>query len=199
MSKIQDKAFWDNRYLMNQTGWDMGDVSPALKGYFDQLKDKSINILIPGCGNAYEAAYLMATGFENVTLIDISGVLIKELKRKFVDHDGKRLHIIEGNFFDVNGDFDLIVEQTFFCALDPLFRKQYSHKMFDLLKPGGKLAGLLFNRRFEGGPPFGGSLNEYRDLFFNDWEIKTLEPCYNSIIPRRGTELFFILRKPARN
>ncbi|MBS1927258.1 MAG: methyltransferase domain-containing protein [Ferruginibacter sp.] len=196
MSLSFNKAFWDNRYLMDQTGWDLGEVSPPLKGYFNQLKDKSVRILIPGCGNAYEAAWLMEMGFENVTLVDISGILVNELKRKLVQYDGQRVHIIEGNFFDLCGEFDLIIEQTFFCALHPSFRRQYSNKMFELLAPGGRLAGLLFNREFESGPPFGGSLYEYRELFFPQWEIKTLAPCYNSIIPRTGSELFFIFQKP---
>ncbi|MCC6257471.1 MAG: methyltransferase domain-containing protein, partial [Chitinophagaceae bacterium] len=163
MSLSFNKAFWDNRYLMDQTGWDLGEVSPPLKGYFNQLKDKSVRILIPGCGNAYEAAWLMEMGFENVTLVDISGILVNELKRKLVQYDGQRVHIIEGNFFDLCGEFDLIIEQTFFCALHPSFRRQYSNKMFELLAPGGRLAGLLFNREFESGPPFGGSLYEYRE------------------------------------
>jgi methyl halide transferase len=49
--------YWSERYEKSQTGWDVGNVSPALKDYFDQLTDKSISILIPGCGNAYEAEY----------------------------------------------------------------------------------------------------------------------------------------------
>lgn len=196
MNNAPDKAFWDNRYLMELTGWDIGEVSPPLKGYFNQIKNKTIRILIPGCGNAYEAACLMEMGFENVTLIDISGILVKELQRKFDRYLDKRLHIIEGDFFTLNQKFDLVIEQTFFCAIEPLLRRQYVSKMFELLNPGGKLAGLLFNRNFEGGPPFGGSLAEYRELFWKDWEIKTLTPCYNSIIPRAGSELFFIMQKP---
>lgn len=198
MNIILDKAFWDNRYLMEQTGWDIGEVSPPLKGYFNQLKDKTISILIPGCGNAYEAGYLMEMGFENVTLIDISGILVKELQRKFVHYLDKRLHIMEGNFFTLHQKFDLIIEQTFFCTIEPLLRRQYVSKMFELLNPGGKLVGLLFNRDFGGGPPFGGSLNEYRELFWKDWEIKTLAPCYNSIAPRAGSELFFIVQRPLK-
>lgn len=190
-----DSAFWDNRYLMEETGWDMGQPAPPLKGYFDQLENKKLKILIPGCGSAYEAAYLMDLGFENVTIIDISGVLVKELKRKFVRFDGKRLQIIEGDFFNYTGQFDLIIEQTFFCAINPVLRKAYVSKMYELLKPGGKLAGLLFNRHFDGGPPFSGSIAEYRELFKRKWDILKMETCYNSVVPRAGTELFFIAQK----
>jgi len=88
------------------------------------------------------------------------------------------------------------VEQTFFCALDPSLRKDYVAKMVELLKPGGKLVGLLFDRQFEeAGPPFGGSKAEYEELFSGKLQISTLAPCYNSIGPRAGTELFLIAVK----
>jgi hypothetical protein len=48
-------------------------VSPPIKAYIDTLKNKDIAILIPGCGNTYEAAYLLLEqGFTNVTVIDIA-------------------------------------------------------------------------------------------------------------------------------
>ena len=64
--------YWSERYKNNQSRWDIGQVAPALKAYFDQLPDKNISILIPGCGNAYEAEYLLKQGFTSVTLADIS-------------------------------------------------------------------------------------------------------------------------------
>ena len=74
--------YWSERYEKSQTGWDVGNVSPSLKEYFDQLTDKSVAILIPGCGNAYEAEYLLQQGFTDITLIDISGVLVQNLQEK---------------------------------------------------------------------------------------------------------------------
>ena len=58
-----DKEYWENRYAGNQTGWDAGEITTPLKEYFDQIKDKPKAILIPGAGNAYEAAYLFENGF----------------------------------------------------------------------------------------------------------------------------------------
>lgn len=189
-----DSEYWNNRYINNETGWDTGAVTPPLKEYFDQLPDKNISILIPGCGNSYEAAYLLHNGFVNITLIDISALLCTALKKKFMPDASVK--IICGDFFEHNGQYDLIVEQTFFCALHPSIRKSYAKKMQQLIKPGGKLIGLLFNKHFEGGPPFGGSEQEYRQLFEPLFTIKTMEPCTNSIKPREGVELFVIFEKP---
>jgi methyl halide transferase len=184
-----EDQYWTERYLQNKTGWDIGYPSTPLKAYIDQLTDKSVKILIPGCGNSYEAEYLLNAGFTNITLVDISALLVKNLKGKFIN---EKIRIIHMDFFNLDEQFDLILEQTFFCALEPSRRKDYVKKMSSLLSSKGKLVGVLFDKFFEGGPPFGGSAEEYRKLFSASLHIEKMEPCYNSIPPRAGSELFFI-------
>ncbi len=183
------EQYWTDRYQQKNTGWDIGYPSTPLKEYINQLTDKNLNILIPGCGNAYEAVYLLNAGFINLTLIDISEELVNRLKEKF---NGEKIQVLHMDFFDLHEEYDLILEQTFFCALDPTLRKVYVKKMSSLLSSSGKLVGVLFNKFFEAGPPFGGSEEEYRNLFSESMHIEKMEPCYNSIPPRAGTELFFI-------
>jgi SAM-dependent methyltransferase len=190
-----DKNYWNNRYNTGLTGWDIGQVSTPLKEYINQLQNKNLAILLPGCGNAYEAEYLLQQGFTNITLIDIAPTVVQDVKIKLKEFAGRQLRIICGDFFELNETFDLIIEQTFFCALEPSLRKAYVDKMYELLNEGGKLAGVLFNRSFEGGPPFGGSKEEYIQLFTAKFNIYIMEDCTNSIAPRAGSELFFILKK----
>lgn len=192
--KTLSKDFWNNLYQTNDTGWNIGYPSPPIKAYVDQLKNKGISILIPGCGNAYEAEYLLEQGFTNVTVIDIAPALTAALENKFKKESGKKIHIITGNFFEHAGTYQLILEQTFFCALDPSLRMKYADKMHTLLVKGGHLAGVLFNKVFEEeGPPFGGTIEEYKLLFEKHFDIKTLEHCYNSIEKRKGNEVFINL------
>lgn len=198
MEQQFDDGYWNSRYTTKTTGWDIGAVSAPLKAYIDQLKNKDVSILIPGCGNAYEADYLLQQGFTNITLVDISPLLIENLQRKFKLVSGNKLHLICDDFFNIRQQFDLVLEQTFFCALNPALRKKYCDKMFEILKPGGKLAGVLFNRDFIGGPPFGGSKAEYQPLFEGKFTIRVMDECYNSIAPRSGTELFLIAEKPVK-
>ena len=99
--------YWNNQYSSNTTGWDLGQVSPPIKEYIDQLSNKEYRILIPGCGNTYE--------------------------------------------------------------VDKEFQQQ--------------------------GPPFGGNKSQYISLFENNFDVKLLEPCFNSFIKRQGTELFIILHR----
>jgi SAM-dependent methyltransferase len=193
MKKLDDE-FWSDQYKNNTIGWDVGGVSRPIKEYVEQLEDKSIAILIPGCGNAYEAEHLLAIGFSNVTLIDISEVLVEELRVKFAKEIGEgRCQLIHGNFFDIMKTYDLVLEQTFFCALDPSLRDAYVKKMAEIVKPGGKLAGLLFDMDKPDGPPFGGRFPEYELLFKPSFNFKTFEFCHNSIAPRAGNEYFIIL------
>lgn len=189
---ILDAAYWSNRYLQQQTAWDIGYSSTPLQQYMNSVTDKDISILIPGCGNAYEAEYLLKEKFTDITLLDISPVLTAELKKKFKEQSIK---IITADFFEHEGQYDLILEQTFFCALHPSHRESYIKQMHQLLKPGGRLTGVIFDKVFEDGPPFGGSKEEYELLFSQYFSIKKMEPCYNSIQPRSGAELFFILEK----
>lgn len=198
MNRELNKEYWNNRYLQQQTGWDIGSVAPPLKEYIDQLINKNSSILIPGCGNAYEAAYLLQQGFKNVTLVDIAPAATAAVEDKLSTYINNGLQIITGDFFDLKTTYDLIMEQTFFCALDPTLRSAYVEKMVSLLNPDGKLVGLLFNRHFEGGPPFGGSKLEYQELFRHKFNIQMMDTAHNSIPPRAGTELFVKMTKKRR-
>ena len=192
MSNSLDKNYWDERYRTGQTGWDIGYVSPALKAYFDTLNDPHQRILIPGGGNSYEAGYLLEQGFKDVTVVDISEVVCEQLIEK---HAAKGLKVVCGDFFEHQQQYDLIVEQTFFCALHPSLRKRYVEKMGEILLTNGQLMGLLFNRRFDGGPPFGGSVEEYQKLFQNVGFQVAFDLQPQSILPRQGSELFFVAKR----
>lgn len=194
MKAALDKNYWDSRYQEGSTGWDLGGVSPALKAYIDQLEDKTQKILIPGGGNAYELAYLHENGFTNSYLIDLSPTALANFKKNNPSIDEK--YLIEGNYFDLDEQFDLIVEQTFFCAIDRNLRKKYAEKTHQLLNPNGKLVGLLWSEDFGvDTPPFGGTREEYIGYFNELFEVQTMEESYNSVKPRSGRELFIILQK----
>lgn len=189
-----DKNFWEEKFQSNQTGWDIGYVSTPLKEYFDRLSDKNIKILIPGSGNGYEAEYLYKNGFKNVFVLDWSDTAIKNFTSRFSEFPIK--NIFRENFFEHNGSYDLIIEQTFFCALNPSLRNEYVKKTHSLLNENGKLIGLLFNKDFGNPfPPFGGSKDEYIKLFEHYFNFKYFDECYNSIPTRAGTELFINLIK----
>lgn len=193
---MNQEQFWSARYEENNTGWDIGYPSTPLKEYIDQLEDKNIRILIPGAGNAYEAEYLFNDGFKNVFVLDISELPLKAFQKRVPDFPSDQL--LHGNFFELEHHFDLIIEQTFFCSFEPSKenRMAYAKKMNEIIRPNGTLAGLWFKHSLEkGGPPFGGSKEEYLGYFNPYFKTKTFENCHNSIPPRAGNELFGIFLK----
>ncbi|MFV8322837.1 methyltransferase domain-containing protein [Flavobacterium sp. LB3P21] len=191
--KTLDASYWESQYEAKTTGWDLGKVSPPIQIYVDTVADKNCSILIPGCGNSYEAEYLVKQGYTNITVVDIAPTPVAVLKEKFKNNPN--IQIILGDFFEHRGKYDLIIEQTFFCALPPFMRQKYMWKMHQLLADDAILAGLLFNRTFESGPPFGGSKEEYEMLFKDAFDFLKMDVSKNSIAPRANSELFIELKK----
>jgi SAM-dependent methyltransferase len=188
-----NESYWTDRYKSNQLGWDIGYPSPAITEFMEGIKDKNAKILIPGCGNAYEASYLWKKGFKNVYLLDFSSIPLDKFSKE--NPDFPKSQLLNLNFFDAEGKYDYILEQTFFCALNPNLRENYAHKMVELLKPEGQLIGLLFNiPLFEDHPPFGGNQDDYQKLFTQYFEIIKMETAYNSIPERKGSELFIRMK-----
>lgn len=193
MNKI-DKEYWEERYASDKTGWNIGFTSTPLRTYFDQLKDKTLKILIPGAGNSYEAEYLWNNGFKNLYILDFAKQPLNNFKKRVPQFPNEQL--LNVDFFDWEDSYDYIFEQTFFCALHPSLRARYVEKMYHLLKPQGKLIGLFFNFELtNNGPPFGGSISMYKSLFEHKFYLNILELSINSIKERQGKELFFIFEK----
>ncbi len=193
-ANLLDQHYWNTRWEQREMGWDIGYASPAIATYMAQYPNKQAAILIPGCGNAYEAEYLVAKGFTNITLIDIAPNPVAALQKKFVNTP--QVNVACGDFFHHEGKYDLMIEQTFFCAILPDKRKEYVEKAASLLNKKGRIVGLLFDKVFEKqGPPFGGSEEDYRNIFVSHFEIKKMEHCYNSIPARAQSEVFINLIK----
>ncbi|PSR02972.1 MAG: SAM-dependent methyltransferase [Bacteroidetes bacterium SW_11_45_7] len=189
------KEFWEEKYRTENLGWDIGYPAPALVDYCLGYDDRCISILIPGAGNSYEAEYLYKEGFTHIDVLDISEQAIARFQKRVPLFPSEQL--ICKDFFDQDGQYDLILEQTFFCALHPSMRNQYAQHMHRLLKPGGALAGVLFDDPlYDDRPPFGGTREEYVTYFEDLFRFRHFERCYNSIPPRDGRELFIELIKP---
>lgn len=192
-----NKNYWQDRYQNQETGWDTGHITPPLKEYIDGVDNKAAKILIPGCGNGHEAQYLHEQGFSQVYVCDWAAAPLEHLAASCPTFPKE--HLLQGDFFELELEgLNYILEQTFFCAIDPSLRPKYAQKTASLLKEGGKVVGVLFNENLQlgrPGPPFGGSREEYVGYFEPHFSAVSMEPCYNSIPPRAGSELFIQLRK----
>lgn len=184
------KEYWQELWAEGRTKWDVGYAAPPIAEYTDQLKDKTIKILIPGAGNAYEAEYLHKHRFTNVFVLDIAPMPLDNLLKRSPGFPNE--HLLNEDFFEHKGEYDLIIEHTFFIAIDPSMRVEYAKKIHSLLKPGGKLVGLLIEGETPDaeGPPHLSRREEYRKYFEELFNIQVYETAYNSIKPRAGREVF---------
>jgi len=193
----KEEKYWTQRYQEERTGWDIGYPSTPLKTYIDQLSNKNLHILIPGAGNAYEAEYLWQQGFVNTNILDVSPAPLNAFQDR--NPDFPKTQLLHEDFFEHKGQYDLILEQTFFCSFVPSEsnRFAYAKHMETLLKPNGKLVGVWFDIPLTGDlekRPFGGTKDLYETYLTKHLTKVLFERCYNSIPPRQGKELFGIFR-----
>ncbi len=193
-----EQEYWTKRYKEERTGWDIGYPSTPLKTYIDQLTDKDISILVPGAGNGHEVEYLFQQGFRNVFIMDISEIPLQRFQER--NPDFPESHLLHEDFFMHQGQYDLILEQTFFCSLVPTDKNRnvYAEHMAKLLRPKGKLVGLWFSFALTDDMekrPFGGDKESYLGHLRPYFKVVGFTECHNSISPRQGSELFGIFIK----
>ena len=66
--------------------------------------------------------------------------MVENLKEKF--RNFSNIKIVLGDFFEHKGQYDLVIEQTFFCALPPIMREKYVVEIHKILKDKGLEIGL---------------------------------------------------------
>ena len=145
-------SFWDERFERGFTPWDRGAVPVALAD-FAARQGRPLRTLIPGCGAAYELAFLSEAGWD-VTAIDFSPAAVATA-RAAVGEWGDR--VLEADFFKWESvhPIELIYERAFLCALPRVMWPQVTARWAELLAPGALLAGFFFFDEVVKGPPFG--------------------------------------------
>lgn len=144
--------FWDERFTQRFTPWDRGGVPDALRDFAGR-QGRPLRTLIPGCGSAYELAFLSEAGWD-ATAIDFSPAAVAAA-RSAVGQWGDRVR--EADFFQWQSEapLDLIYERAFLCALPRSMWEHVARRWAELLAPGALLAGFFFFDDAAKGPPFG--------------------------------------------
>lgn len=94
---MTDKAFWEEKYHNNETGWDRGSASPALLDWLKALKP--CRILVPGCGRGHEVIELARRGFD-VTAVDIATPAIDHMQA-MLEKEKLTATLIHGDLFEI--------------------------------------------------------------------------------------------------
>lgn len=145
-------AFWDERFERGFTPWDRGGVPAALRA-FAERSVRPLRTLIPGCGAAYELAYLSEAGWD-ATAIDFSPGAVAAARAAVGPWSAR---VLEADFFAhaPAQPLELIYERAFLCALPRAMWPQVAARWAALLAPGALLAGFFFFDDAPKGPPFG--------------------------------------------
>ena len=184
--------FWENRYRDNVVPWDAGKVPAALQEYARNLSPGA-RVLIPGCGSAYEAAYLSDKGFD-VLAIDFSPAAV-EIAQNNLGRFGNIVRLADFFAFDFGQPFDVIYERAFLCALPPRMWPQYAPRTAQLLRSGGELAGFFFFQETERGPPFGTTPDSLLALLDPSFGLVDDKAVTDSIPVFQGAERWQVWRR----
>jgi hypothetical protein len=158
--------FWDQRFRSGVTPWEAGSAPPALREFaaaYDTGTSVAPRVLIPGCGSAWDAAFLDSADWE-VSALDFSQAAVDTARSTLgADWRGK---LLCADFFTFEPDalFDVIYERAFLCALPRALWPDYAPRMAKLLRSGGLLAGSFFISDEPKGPPFGIFPQQLEDL-----------------------------------
>ena len=148
MSKRLNSKFWNQRYLENDIGWDLGTSTPIFDHWIKNIKSPT-TICVLGCGYGHDVLSFARYG-HNVYAVDFAQEPLNYIERKIVN---KQLNVytIQSDIFRLpyiyNEFFDYIVEYTCFCAVPIAQRKDYMLLVNRLLKKKGRFIGVFFSNR----------------------------------------------------
>ena len=184
-------AFWDERFEGGFTPWDRGGVPEALRDFAARSGAKTV--LIPGCGAAYELAFLSEQGWD-ATAIDFSPAAVATAKAglgKWADR------VVEADFFKFAParPLDMIYERAFLCALPRAMWPQVAARWAELLAPGALLAGFFFFDTVAKGPPFGIGVERLDELLSPNFECIEDAAVTDSIPVFAGKERWMVWRR----
>ncbi|MDH3592005.1 MAG: TPMT family class I SAM-dependent methyltransferase [Planctomycetota bacterium] len=185
---VSDARYWTDRYREGTAGWDLGGPCPVFVDWLDRAGSPvSGRVAFPGCGHGHDLRFWLARGFDAVGF---------DFARFETDLPVERLDVFDlGRAYPAA--FDVIVEYTCYCAIDPARRTEYALALRSALKPGGLLVALLFPvEEREGGPPYGVDESEIGRVLGVGLTTVSIETPASSVEPRRDRERLAVFRKP---
>jgi len=192
--------YWNGLYLKGEMGWDLGEVSPPFVALHRSGRiAPPCRVVVPGCGAGWEVAWLAREGYQ-VTGLDFAPEALAHTRAR-LKASGVTADLVRADMLappkELWGRFDVLLEQTCFCAVDPSRRDDYVTGAWRLLAPGGRLLGLFYASGVADGPPFHTDPDEVPRRFGNYFDVRSMQLTPHSHERRRGREwLGELVRRP---
>jgi SAM-dependent methyltransferase len=187
---------WERRWAAGDTPWDLGRAPAVLDDLLAGLADGPLCVLVPGAGAGHDALAWARAGHV-VTAVDVAPTALVRC-RESARKAGLAPTLLVADLFalpqDLRGAFDVVWEQTCFCAIPPTRRPDYARAMADVLRPRGTLHALLWNHGRPGGPPHDVRREDAQRVFAPFFEPISLVDVTGSPAGRAG-EFLYTLRK----
>ncbi|XP_010277802.1 PREDICTED: probable thiol methyltransferase 2 isoform X2 [Nelumbo nucifera] len=183
VDKIQElirsnpKGGWEKCWEEGLTPWDLGQPTPVILHLLQTDAFPKGRALVPGCGSGHDV-FAIASPERYVVGLEISEIAVKKAN--------------EEDFFTWHPTelFDLIIDYTFFCAIEPSMRSAWASQVRDILKPDGELITIIFPiSDHVGGPPYKVSVADYEEVL-HPLGFKAIYMADNELVigPRKGRE-----------
>jgi hypothetical protein len=184
-------SFWDERFERGFTPWDQAGVQPQFEAFAAAHPDGAV--LIPGCGNAWEAGWLAGRG-RAVRAIDFAPAAVASARAALGPHAAV---VEEADFYAYEPPFTpgWVFERAFLCALPLAQRERYAQRMAALLRPGALLAGYFFIDEPQKGPPFPIGRAELDALLTPYFTLVDDQPATGSLPIFEGRERWMTWRR----
>lgn len=152
--RVNLSAYWSDRYLTGTAQWDLGAETAVFRACIEQgilpvqanTANRTPQVWLPGCGYGHDAILFAQAGY-HVTASDFAPEPLAYLK-DMAWHKHCDITIVHEDIFHVlpkyRGMFDMVVEYTCFCAIDPMRRAEYVRILSESVKHGGAVVALLF-------------------------------------------------------
>ena len=146
MPDYGNPSYWDERYsARSNESFDWYQSYDMLKPYLKPLLSSNVDfeVLIPGCGNSSIGVEMFQDGYQNITCVDSSTVVVQQMQERY--HNIESLEFIPANCcrleFVPENCFDFILDKALLDSLlcgDSSFSKatDYIWEMYRILKPG---------------------------------------------------------------
>ncbi|WP_416668192.1 methyltransferase domain-containing protein [Egbenema bharatensis] len=181
--------FWEGRYQDGTARWDLGQPAPPFVSLLNSPEaPKPGRMAVLGAGRGHDALLFADRGFD-VVGFDFAPSAVSEATAAIQPHQSAQF--LQRDIFELGrefaGSFDYVLEHTCYCAIDPSQRSEYGQVIQTILRPGGSFIGLFWAHSKPGGPPFGTTPDEIKQMFATFDPILFEQPT-NSVDSRKDEE-----------